>query len=135
MTIFVDASAKVAMLLKELDHESLADRLQADRDRIWSPISRWETAVSLSRTRKYAFEHALADVTELAEKLGLRMIAISDEEARLATEAYDRYGKGRHPAGLNMGDCFAYACAKAHGARLLYKGNDFGHTDLAWPNA
>lgn len=49
----------------------------------------------------------------------------------IATAAYDRYGKGRHPARLNMGDCFAYACAKTHDARLLYKGDDFSKTDLA----
>ena len=49
----------------------------------------------------------------------------------LAADAYARYGKGRHVAALNMGDCFAYACAKAHGARLLYKGDDAARTDLA----
>jgi len=49
----------------------------------------------------------------------------------LALDAYARYGKGRHRAALNMGDCFAYACAKANRAKLLYKGDDFVHTDLA----
>ena len=51
--------------------------------------------------------------------------------AEMAAEAYVQYGKGRHPAALNMGDCFAYACAKANGARLLYRGEDFAKTDLA----
>ncbi len=50
---------------------------------------------------------------------------------RAAVDAYADFGKGRHLAALNMGDCFAYACAKANGAKLLYKGNDFTHTDLA----
>ena len=52
-------------------------------------------------------------------------------ELAIALDAYQTYGKGRHPAGLNMGDCFAYACAKVNDARLLYKGDDFARTDLA----
>jgi ribonuclease VapC len=56
---------------------------------------------------------------------------IGERELRLAIEAHSRYGKGRHPAALNLGDCFAYACAKANGARLLYVGDDFAKTDLA----
>lgn len=59
------------------------------------------------------------------------MVAIGSAEIAGALDAYQHYGKGRHPAKLNMGDCFAYACAKANDARLLYKGNDFVHTDLA----
>ena len=51
-------------------------------------------------------------------------------EFELAIEAYARFGKGRHPAALNMGDCHAYACARAHGAALLFKGNDFLKTDI-----
>ena len=49
----------------------------------------------------------------------------------MALDAFQRFGKGHHPASLNMGDCFAYACAKTNSARLLYKGNDFANTDLA----
>ena len=67
----------------------------------------------------------------LAETLALRLVAISERELAVALDAYQAYGKGRHPAGLNMGDCFAYACAKANGAKLLYKGDDFARTDLA----
>lgn len=61
----------------------------------------------------------------------MHLVSIGAKEAIIATAAYDRYGKGRHPARLNMSDCFAYACAKTHDARLLYKGDDFSKTDLA----
>ena len=57
--------------------------------------------------------------------------SVTAASARRVAEAYARWGKGVHPASLNYGDCFAYACAKANDARLLYKGNDFVHTDLA----
>jgi ribonuclease VapC len=60
------------------------------------------------------------------------LVGIGEAEVSLAAEAHARYGKGRHPAAPNMGDCFAYACAKAHRAQLLYKGEGFARTDLAW---
>jgi ribonuclease VapC len=63
---------------------------------------------------------------------GIEIVPVTEEIGRIAVDAFDRYGKGRgHPAQLNMGDCFAYACAKAHGLPLLYKGADFSKTDLA----
>ena len=55
---------------------------------------------------------------------------LAGEQADLALEAYQRYGKGRHPAGLNFGDCFAYALCKATGQPLLFKGQDFSQTDI-----
>lgn len=66
-----------------------------------------------------------------AEVLALELVVIGSQELGIALDAYEAYGKGRHRAKLNMGDCFAYACAKTNGARLLYVGNDFTHTDLA----
>jgi ribonuclease VapC len=62
---------------------------------------------------------------------GVRIVEIGDDELARALDAFDRYGKGRHPARLNMGDCFAYACAKTQGVPLLFKGDDFGQTDIA----
>jgi len=61
---------------------------------------------------------------------GIEILAVPPEAEAGALDAYDRFGKGRHPAGLNFGDCFAYACARAHGVPLLYKGNDFPLTDI-----
>ncbi len=59
------------------------------------------------------------------------MVPVTPEHAALGRDAYVRYGKGRHPAGLNLGDCFAYALARASGEPLLYKGQDFVRTDVA----
>ncbi len=58
------------------------------------------------------------------------MVPIAAAELAIALDAYNRYGKGRHKAALNMGDCYAYACAKANRAKLLFKGNDFSKTDI-----
>jgi ribonuclease VapC len=60
----------------------------------------------------------------------MAFVDIGEREFEIAAEAYTQFGKGRHPAGLNMGDCFAYACARANGARLLFKGQDFARTDI-----
>ena len=69
--------------------------------------------------------------TRLLREAGVAIVPITEEIAHLAVAAFERYGKGRrHRARLNFGDCLSYACAKAHGARLLFKGGDFGHTDI-----
>ena len=67
----------------------------------------------------------------LVERLGLVIVPLGGPDALRVADAYTRWGKGVHPAGLNLGDCFAYACAKTNGAALLYKGDDFSQTDLA----
>jgi ribonuclease VapC len=132
VTIFIDASAMVALLLKEDDHEQLTERLDAEDERIWSAIARWETVVNIARVREYSPERAGSDVDELASQLDIRLVPIGEEAGRLAVQAFAAFGKGTgHPAQLNMGDCFAYACAKANDASLLYKGDDFARTDLA----
>src|SRR5271154_7103521 len=61
---------------------------------------------------------------------GIEIVGVTPEQAELAVEAFRRYGKGRHPIRLNIGDCFPYALAKATGERLLFKGNDFSQTDI-----
>ena len=66
----------------------------------------------------------------LIQRFEARILPFDAGQARLAREAYARYGKGRPPAGLNLGDCLSYGAAKAHGARLLYVGDDFARTDL-----
>lgn len=61
---------------------------------------------------------------------GIQIVAVTEDHARHAREAYRRYGRGNHPARLNLGDCFAYALAKARGEPLLFKGGDFSRTDV-----
>jgi ribonuclease VapC len=119
------------MLLLETDADDLLERLDSDGDRIWSAIAQWEAIAAFRRAREIEPELARASVTELATRLDFRLVTIGAAEAASAFDAFARYGKGRHPAALNMGDCFAYACARTNDARLLYKGDDFSHTDLA----
>ncbi|HIV77516.1 MAG TPA: type II toxin-antitoxin system VapC family toxin, partial [Candidatus Sphingomonas excrementigallinarum] len=71
------------------------------------------------------------DIDAFATAMKFRMVEIGETEAQGALDAHARYGKGHHPARLNMGDCFAYACTHSHHAELLYKGEDFALTDLA----
>lgn len=132
MTIFADASALVALATKESEAEKLALALEAHNDRLFSAISAWETALAVARKRTLPINAASAAVNALLFELDFHIVPIGETEQQLAIEAHRVYGKGTgHPAKLNMGDCFSYACAKSHGAALLYKGDDFARTDLA----
>lgn len=140
--MFIDASAIVAILAREPGHEELEKTLATSDDPAMhiSPLVRFEAIQALARQktptgRKTTPELLRASaeaVDAFAEDLGLEEISISHEIGEDALSASMSYGKViGHPADLNFGDCFAYACAKALKTRLLYKGNDFLHTDLA----
>ena len=132
MTIFVDASALVAMMTNEPEDGQLVDTLTAHRERFYSAIAHWEAAAAVARKRKTGAIMAEVDVADFAKTFAIRLLPLRLEEMRGALEAYDRYGRrSNHPAQLNMGDCFAYAFAKLQSASLLYKGDDFSKTDLA----
>lgn len=132
MTLFVHASAVVALAAPEVEGRDFADRIDADGDPIWSPLARWAAVAALCRSHRFAPGAAQGRVDETVGLRGFRLVAIGDREGEIALQAYQRYGRGSgHPARLNLGDCFAYACAKTNGARLLSKGNDFAQTDLA----
>lgn len=131
MALFVDASALVAMIMAEPEQDDLVARVSADEDPIWSAMSGWEAVSALVSSYKLPVAFARQEVEVTARLRPFRLVTIGDDERRLAIKAYETYGKGRHRAQLNMGDCFAYACAKANRAALLYKGDDFIHTDLA----
>jgi ribonuclease VapC len=130
LSVFVDASALVAMIEDEPDSGDLADRLGAEPVRLWSALACWETVSSLQSSYGRPVTVARQVATDFAGDFGLRLVPVGGEELTVALDAYGTYGKGRHPAALNFGDCFAYACAKTNGARLLYKGDDFARTDL-----
>lgn len=131
-TLFCDASALVAIVVGEPERDALIERLQQESgDLLWSAMACWETASAIRRKRETTVTLARSEVEQAAFDIGLNLVPIGEEERRLALDAYEKFGRGnRHPAKLNMGDCFAYACAKTNGAQLLYKGNDFIHTDL-----
>ena len=132
MTIVADASALVAIMTNEVGATSLLDTLQRHNDRLYCPTGAWETVRAVARKRDVGLEQAHLAAEKMFEALGLQVVPAGETEWRIAIEASAKYGKGTgHPAQLNMGDCFAYACAKANDAVLLYKGDDFVHTDLA----
>lgn len=131
MTVLVDASALVAMATREAEAGTLTDLLDEHDDRLCCAIGIWEATLAIARKRKVAVAEARAELDVLCDDLRLRLVPIALAEGHAALNAFTRYGKGTtHPAQLNMGDCFAYACAETNDARLLYKGDDFSHTDL-----
>ncbi len=131
MTLFVDASAMVSILAKESDWLALSrTAIRAER-LITSAVAVWETVTALHRNHEFPLDLARELMNDLLERYEIRVVALDEQTASLALDAFERFGKGNHPARLNMGDCFAYACAKANGAKLLYKGDDFALTDLA----
>lgn len=130
--VFIDASVFLAILLEEPDAPELSSRIQAAGGGYTSPLTVFETLASLMSRRKISLAQAETHLAAIFERANISLIDITPEIGRLALDAFERYGKGRgHPAQLNMGDCFAYACARSKGIRLLYKGEDFARTDLA----
>lgn len=129
--MFVDASAIVAILLRESGHEIVSDRLDAATDAITSGLAVFEAALAVSRLQAVPLDRAETAVENFLTEAGIMMVPIAASESRTALAAHARYGKGRgHPARLNLGDCFAYACARVHDVPLLFVGDDFPHTDI-----
>ncbi len=128
--VFADASALIAIVAGEPEAASLADRLEAESPRLCSALSVWETIAGLCRSYTFSVLAARAHVRRFLEAGNFQFVGIGEREFEIAVDAYAQYGRGRHPAALNMGDCFAYACAKANRAELLFKGEDFTKTDI-----
>ena len=129
--MFVDASAIVGILAREVDGPDLAARVtQADR-LFTSPLAIYEAVLGLARSRNMAIDDAQTAVSNFLTGSRAEIVSITEEVGRDAIRAFDRFGRGRHPARLNMGDCFAYACARSLAVPLLFKGDDFSQTDIA----
>lgn len=129
MTLFLDASALTAIIEGEAERPAFEAALENDDVRLTSAIALWETARAISRGTNIA--GGIFEVERYCAALNIMVVPIGHDEWREAASAHARYGKSVHPARLNMGDCFAYACARTNGARLLYKGDDFSQTDMA----
>jgi ribonuclease VapC len=129
--IFVDTSVIIAMLARESDGPALTEKLERNRDAITAGHVILESAMRLSSIFELAPTAADLRVTALLKQTSTAVVPITEEIGHLAVEAFERFGKGRGKAKLNFGDCLSYACAKAHGARLLFKGDDFMQTDIA----
>lgn len=128
--MFVDASALVAILTAAPERSVLLGRLDGVETTLISSIAVFETVAAVARKKVMSLADAEAEVEAFIRVAGLRVVPITELESRAALAAHARYGKGRHPARLNLGDCFAYACARVHGAPLLYVGDDFPQTDI-----
>lgn len=128
--MFVDASALTAILTDEADARPLAGRLKRAKRRMTSPLAVWETTLAVARRLALPVEDARVEVRTYLSLAGIVVMPVPPEVGEGALDAFERYGKGRHPASLNFGDCFAYACARHYGAELLFKGDDFSRTDI-----
>ena len=123
----IDSSAFVAILLGEPEQTAFIEAITADPTRVSGSPTVFEAAlVILSRHG----EAGLADFRAFCSRAAIETLAFEPEQIDVAIEAFRRFGKGRHPAGLNFGDCFAYALAKTTGEPLLFKGDDFSRTDV-----
>lgn len=130
MTAFIDASALAAILLDEGDAAELYARMQGHSRCITSPLAVWEAVRAVSRARDVTVDEAESAVERLLQVAAIEVSSVDPQLRHLAIDAHARFGKGRHPAALNFGDCFAYACARHAGLPLLYKGDDFSRTDI-----
>ncbi len=119
------------MLTREADADMFLTTLETAGPAETTPVAVYEAVLGVSRKRQWSVAEAEAHVRDFLEAAGVSVQPIQPETAHVALEAFARYGKGRgHPARLNLGDCFIYAQAKAGGASLLYKGDDFSKTDI-----
>ena len=131
--MFVDASALLAILWQEPEADRFADALEDAPNCCTSPLAIFETIAGMMHERAVPRTVAEDHLRAVLSTARIAIVPITEEIGRVALDTFDRYGKGRgHPAQLNMGDCYAYACAKTLRLPLLYKGDDFRQTDLAW---
>jgi ribonuclease VapC len=127
--MIVDTSAIVAILRDEPEATSCAEAIASAKNRRVSAVNYVEAAAVIDGSRNPIASRRFDD---LFREAGLRVEPVTEAQARIAREAYRDFGKGSgHAAALNFGDCFAYALAKAMGEPILFKGNDFRHTDLS----
>ena len=128
--IFVDASAMAALLLDEPQASRITAVLESDEPLFTSALAIYEAAMAVTRVRKLPYRASHNAVMMVIERAAIEIVQMTDVTALNAMLAFERFGKGHHKAKLNMGDCFAYAIANAHGGSLLFVGDDFTHTDL-----
>jgi ribonuclease VapC len=124
----VDTSAILAILQQEPDAEDFARRIEAAETRLISTGTVVETGLVVASRRG---KPGAGEFDNFLLRGGFEVVPFDAEQATIAREAYRRFGKGRHPAGLNFGDCFAYALAKVQGEPLLFKGKEFAQTDIS----
>jgi ribonuclease VapC len=124
----LDTSVIVAILLDEPGHATFDRRIEEDPRRLVSAATRIEATFVIEGRKGAAGRERLERFFDLTSA---EIVPVTLDRVEIACAAFRRYGKGRHPAGLNLGDVFTYALAKATGEPLLFKGDDFARTDIA----
>ncbi len=124
----IDTSALVAVLFGEVERRAMIGAIEAAESRVLSTAGFVETSIVIGAR---SGEDGLRDLDLFLGRGGVELVPVDDEQAQAARRAFMSYGKGRHPAALNFGDCVSYALAKTSGRPLLYKGGDFAQTDVA----
>ena len=124
----IDTSALLAVLFDEPERRAFTQAIEAAEDRLLSAATFVETSMILESRHGAEGVRAL---DRLLTTANIDTVAVDWAQATAAREAFRQFGKGRHCAGLNFGDCFSYALAKCRGDSLLFKGNDFSQTDIA----
>lgn len=124
----LDSSAVLAILFDEPERRTFTSAIERDHRRLMSPANLLEAALIVESRRG---EPAGRELDLLLHRADVQFIPVDIEQVKLARSAWRRFGKGRHAAGLNFGDCFAYALAAASDEPLLFKGQDFVRTDIA----
>jgi len=123
----IDTSAVIAILLGESGAGDLARAISYGQKRLMSVFSVLETSIVIEAKKG---EAGGRELDLLLHRAHIETVGMDPEQGEIARIAWQRFGKGRHPAGLNIGDCCAYALAKYSGEPLLFKGDDFSKTDI-----
>ena len=124
----IDSSALIAILLGEPEAKTLAAAIAGDGRRLMSTFSALETAIVIEAKKG---EAGGRELDQLIHRATIEIMPMNAEQVEIAREAWRTYGKGRHSAGLNIGDCCSYALSKYSGEPLLFKGDDFTETDIS----
>lgn len=123
----IDTSALLAIFLAEPERQKFLELIREDGSRLISAANALETAMVLEARRGIVMGR---EFDLFLHRLSIEIVSVDETQVEVARAGWRKYGKGRHPAGLNFGDCFAYALTKTSGEPLLAKGNDFPKTDV-----
>ena len=123
----IDSSAIIAVLLNEANAAQIAEAIDSGSQRLLSAASLLEASIVIESRKG---EAAGRELDLLIYRAAIEVVAVDQDQVEIARIAWRRYGKGRHPAGLNYGDCFSYALARSRGLPLLFQGEEFSRTDI-----
>jgi ribonuclease VapC len=123
----IDSSAIIAVLLNEAGAAHIAQAIEASSQRLLSAANLLEASIVIESRKG---EAGGRELDLLLYRAAIEIVTVDQDQAEIARIAWRRFGKGRHTAGLNYGDCFAYALAKTRGLPLLFQGDDFSRTDV-----